>query len=94
MNLLDTSVAQLPEPVANAIEEERIQDVLTNLKSEILAIDPETEVTVDVGQPVAKGGRVRLGSLLATCEIIPSLHINVDTILNWPMMNDMVDQVD
>ena len=54
VNLLDTSVDQLPKSIATAIEEERIEDVLRYLKSEIMAVDPETEVTVDVGQPVAQ----------------------------------------
>ena len=54
VNLLDTSVVQLPEPIANAIQEERIEDVLAYLKSEIMAGDLETEVTIDAGQPVAR----------------------------------------
>ena len=54
VNLLDTSVVQLPEPIADAIEEERIEDVLAYLKSEIMAGDPEIEVTIDAGQPVAR----------------------------------------
>ncbi len=37
--LLDTSVAQLPEPIANAIEEERLEEVLTYLKAEIMVVD-------------------------------------------------------
>ena len=54
MNLLDTSVVRLPEPIASAIEEERIEDVLAYLRSEIMAVDPETGVTIDAGQPVAR----------------------------------------
>ena len=52
LNLLDTSVAQLPEPIADAIEEERIQDVLTYLKSEIMVADLETEVALDAEKAV------------------------------------------
>ena len=54
VNLLDTSVVQLPELIAKAIEERRIEEVLAYLRSEIMAGDPETEVTIDVGQPVAR----------------------------------------
>ena len=54
VNLLATSVARLPEPIANAIEEGRVQDVLAYLKTEIIGIDLETDVTVDVGRPVAR----------------------------------------
>ena len=54
VNLLATSVVRLPGPIADAIEEERIEDVLVYLKSEIMAGDPETEVTIDAGQPVAR----------------------------------------
>ena len=52
VNLLDTSVAQLPESIANAIEEERIEDVLTYLKAEIMVVDPEGEVALDSEKPV------------------------------------------
>ena len=53
VNLLDTSVAQLPESIANAIEEERIEDVLTYLKAEIMVVDLEAEVALDA-EPIAQ----------------------------------------
>ena len=54
VNLLDTSVARLPEPIAKAIEEERIGDVLTYLRTEIMvaaevARDSEKAVPQMVG---------------------------------------------
>ena len=54
VNLLDTSVVQLPEPIADALEEERIQDILTYLKSEIMVADLETQVALDGEKPVAQ----------------------------------------
>jgi FlaA1/EpsC-like NDP-sugar epimerase len=39
VNLLNTNGAHLPERIAIAIEEERIEDVLTYLKAEILVVD-------------------------------------------------------
>lgn len=65
VNLLDTGVARLPESVATAIEEERIEDVMAYLKSEIIVVDLEAEVALDSAQPVAEGG-VRLGILGGT----------------------------
>jgi FlaA1/EpsC-like NDP-sugar epimerase len=62
VNLLDTNGARLPEPIAEAIEEERIEDVLAYLKSEILVVDLETEIALDVEKDFAQNGRVRLGS--------------------------------
>ena len=49
VNLLDTSVAHLPEPIATAIEEEHIEDVMAYLWSEIMAVDLEAEVAINVG---------------------------------------------
>ena len=49
VNLLDTSVARLPEPIATAIEEEHIEDVMAYLWSEIMAVDLEAEVAIDAG---------------------------------------------
>ena len=54
VNLLDTSVVRLPEPIAAALEGERIQDILTYLKSEIMVADLETEVALDGEKPVAQ----------------------------------------
>ena len=53
LNLLDTNVAQLPEPTANAIEEERIEDVLTYLTAEIMVVDLEAEIALDA-EPAAQ----------------------------------------
>ena len=54
VNLLDTSVAQLPESIAKAIEEERIEDVMTYLKAEIIVVDPAAEVALDGEKPLAQ----------------------------------------
>ena len=54
VNLLDTSVAQLPESIANAIEEERIEDVLTYLRTDIMVVDMEAEVALDAEKPIAQ----------------------------------------
>ena len=47
VNLLDTNGARLPESIAAAIEEERIEDVLAYLKAEIMGGDIETEIALD-----------------------------------------------
>ena len=54
VNLLDTSVARLPESIATAIEEERMEDVMAYLKSEIIVVDLEAEVALDSEQPIAQ----------------------------------------
>ena len=54
VNLLDTNAARLPEPMANAIEEERIEDVLTYLKAEIMVVDLEAEVALDAEKPITQ----------------------------------------
>ncbi len=54
VNLLDTSVAQLPERIAKAIEEERIEDVMTYLKAEIIVVDSKAEVALDGEKPLAQ----------------------------------------
>jgi hypothetical protein len=54
VNLLDTSVAQLPESIATAIDEERMEDVMAYLKSEIIVVDLEAEVALNSEQPVAE----------------------------------------
>jgi FlaA1/EpsC-like NDP-sugar epimerase len=53
VNLLDTSRAQLPKAIARAIDEERVEDVLDYLRSEIMMIDLETEIAMDSEQPIA-----------------------------------------
>jgi FlaA1/EpsC-like NDP-sugar epimerase len=53
VNLLDTSRAQLPKAIARAIDEERVEDVLEYLRSEIMMIDLETEIAIDSEQPIA-----------------------------------------
>ena len=54
VNLLDTSVAQLPEPIADAIEQERILAILAYLESDIMVVNLETKVAIDGGEPVAQ----------------------------------------
>ena len=54
VTLLDTSVAQLPDSIADAIEEERIEDVMTYLRAEIIVVDPEAEVALDGEKPLAQ----------------------------------------
>ena len=54
VNLLGTKVALLPEPIADAIEEERTQDILAYLRSDIMIVDMETEVAIDGGEPIAQ----------------------------------------
>ena len=54
VNLLNTNGAHLPEPIAHAIEEERIEDVLAYLKSEIMVVDLETKVALDAEKEVAQ----------------------------------------
>ena len=54
VNLLDTSVAQLPESIADAIEEERIEEVMAYLRAEIMVVDLEVEVALDAEKPIAQ----------------------------------------
>ena len=54
VNLLDTNVAQLPVRIANAIEEERIGDILAYLKAEIMVVDPDAEAALDAEKPVTQ----------------------------------------
>ena len=54
VNLLDTNVAQLPVRIANAIEEERIKDILAYLKAEIVVADPDAEAALDAEKPVTQ----------------------------------------
>mgnify|MGYP001463259098 CR=1 FL=1 len=54
VNLLDTSVARLPESIAQAIEEERIDEVTVYLRAEIMAVDLEADVALDGEKPIAQ----------------------------------------
>ena len=47
VNLLNTNGARLPESIAAAIEEERIEDVLAYLKAEIMLVGREAEVALN-----------------------------------------------
>ena len=47
-------MAQLPQSIASAIEEERIEEVMTYLKAEIIVVDPEAEVALDGEKPIAQ----------------------------------------
>jgi FlaA1/EpsC-like NDP-sugar epimerase len=54
VNLLDTNAAQLPEPIANAIDGEHIEEVLAYLRAEIMVVDPEAEVALDAEKTIAQ----------------------------------------
>jgi FlaA1/EpsC-like NDP-sugar epimerase len=54
VNLLDTSVAQLPGPIVDAIEGERIQDILVYLRDDIMVVELETEVPLDTDKALAQ----------------------------------------
>ena len=54
VNLLETSVARLPESIAQAIEEERIDEVTVYLRAEIMAVDLEADVAPDGEKPIAQ----------------------------------------
>jgi FlaA1/EpsC-like NDP-sugar epimerase len=54
VNLLDTSGARLPESIAKAIEEERIDEVVAYLRAEIMVADLEAEVALDAEKPIAQ----------------------------------------
>ena len=54
VNLLDTSVARLPEAIVTAIEEERIEEIMAFLKAEIMVLDPEADVALDAERPIAR----------------------------------------
>ena len=54
VNLLDSTVAQLPGSIADAIREECIQDILVYLKTEIMVVDHEAEIALDLGRPIAQ----------------------------------------
>ena len=45
---------QLPERIADAIEGDRLQDVLPYLKAEIMAFDLETELAPDTQEVLAQ----------------------------------------
>jgi FlaA1/EpsC-like NDP-sugar epimerase len=68
VNLLNTNGVRLPEPIAQAIEEERIEDVLAYLKSDIMVGDLETEIVLDAEKEFAQNGRVQLGSIPPASE--------------------------
>jgi FlaA1/EpsC-like NDP-sugar epimerase len=54
VTLLNTSVVRLPYPIADAIKEERIEEVLAFLKAEIMVLDPEAKVALDRERPVVR----------------------------------------
>ena len=54
VNLLDNGVGQLPEPIADAIEGERIQEILAYLRAEIMVAGPETAVAFDAEEVLAQ----------------------------------------
>jgi FlaA1/EpsC-like NDP-sugar epimerase len=54
VNLLDTSGAQLPTAIAEAIDHERVEEVLAYLRSEILVVDLETEIVLDAQAEIAQ----------------------------------------
>ncbi len=57
VNLLDTSVARLPERIADAIGQEQIPAILAYLESDVMVVDVvdlETEVAIDGGEPAAQ----------------------------------------
>jgi FlaA1/EpsC-like NDP-sugar epimerase len=54
VTLLDTSVARLPAPIADAIEEERIEEVLAFLRAEIMVLEPEAHCSLDNEPAIAR----------------------------------------
>ena len=44
------------QPIADAIKEERIEEVLAFLKAEIMVLDPEAKVALDRERPVVRMG--------------------------------------
>ena len=52
MTLLNNGVSKLPKLIADAIEEERIEDILAYLRTEIMGGGLEGEVGLDAEQGV------------------------------------------